>query len=449
MHKITSKVKLIGGVLSFMILATVLITVYINHISKQDSIVIDVAGKQRMLSQKISKDVFWLQSRFVVDFSELKNSIKEFENSLEDLINGNTERGIYEPPKACIKERLLQVRSLWLPYKENAEKFMLLKEDTQLLMSELPHKNEKLLDISDQIVKEMVKVGLSGNYIDDSGRQRMLTQKILLHSTQYLITAEAKHFKAFHEAYGLYDITLKRFIQDEVLTKTPRIKQLLIKNEKDWSHYSDYILDLMEKQRQINSSIRYIKDVNLVLLETMNSAVAAYSKHSEAQRAFLQYFQYAASLIALFFMLYSAVLIKDIEAHFDEFLRQSEAMANSMTDEEVSSQFVDIHNEEDELTLASRHMSHFAMKMTTVLEHAQQAINESEQAAKELASVTDSMDSSLGDLELDEASKKDIDRTIDTSEDIVIQSLEELSSTSKLLTQLQNNLNLIISKTQN
>jgi methyl-accepting chemotaxis protein len=448
MNKITNQIKLIGGMLSFMIAAIVFITVYINQTSKQDSVVINVAGKQRMLTQKITKEVLGLQTSKKPDFTVLDVSIKEFDTTLDDLITGNDERNIYAPPKACMKERLLQVQSLWSSFNGYLQDYKSLLIQSNALKGKLAVQNGTILHASDAVVKQMVADGLGGKVIDDAGRQRMLTQKIALHATHYLITGELKHFSNFYESYGLYEMTLQGFLNDAKLQRLESLQSLLQENREAWKAYSGYIINLMEIQKLINETITYVKDINIVLLETMDSAVESYAVHSENQREFLQYFQYAASLIAFLFMLISAKLTWKIEKHFSAFLERSEAMAVSMGDE---SGYDHGHaaRHDDELTVASMHMSQFVNKMNTVIEHAQQAIHESEQAAKELAGVTESIDDELDELDLDEASKKDIDKTIDKSEDIVIQTLEELSGTSKLLSQLQNNLNTILSKTEN
>lgn len=445
MYKITSKIKLIGGMLSLIIVAIVIITVVINQTSKQDSMVINVAGKQRMLTQKITKEVLWLQNRALPEFETLDASISEFEQSLEDLMHGNALRGIYAPPKACIRDGLVQVQSLWLPFREYLEAFKRLLGDTKVLKERLPEANEAVLEISDTVVKAMVAQKLEGRYIDDAGRQRMLTQKIAFHSSQYLITGNTDHVGIFFNAYGLYEATLERFLSDPLLNAHAQLRSVLTKNKEVWKAYTQTIMNLMEQQKQLNDTLTYITDINVVLLDTMDSTVDTYTKYSESQRSFLQNFQYAASLVALIIMLYSVLITRKIERHFADFLRHSEAMAATADEDET----VQIENtNKDELTLASMHMSQFVEKMNTVLTHAQQAIHESEQAARELAAVSESIDEELNELGLDEASKKDIDRTIDSSEDIVIQSLDELASTSKRLEQLQKNLNTIVSKTQ-
>jgi len=143
-------------------------------------------------------------------------------------------------------------------------------------------------------------------------------------------------------------------------------------------------------------------------------------------------------------------LFSEYKENFSDFLKHSKAMATSFKDDTDNTNHhnADLLNNNDELTLASMHMSYFVDNINTVIQHAQQAINESEKAARELEAVSQQIDGNLDNLQLDEASKKDIDKTIDTSEDIVIQTLEELSNTSQLLNQLQHNLSSVVEKTQ-
>lgn len=450
MRTITSKIKLIGGILSLIIASIVAITVYINQTSKQDSVVINVAGKERMLTQQIAKEVLWLQTRNSADISALDAAQNEFAKSLDDLMNGNAERGIYAPPKPSIDERLSQVASLWQTYANHVNRFKELLAEVSKLKARLQSENEAILLISDQVVKQMVDEGLEGVIIDDAGRQRMLTQRIGFSATQYLITGESKYLTQFQKAYGLYGGTLKRFVDDKLLQRQSNLHTLLTENDAQWLKYSDYMFELMEKQQQMNDTVSHIKELNIVLLETMDSAVEAYSVNSEAQRNFLQYFQYAASLVALIFMLYAAHLTRQIQGDFELFLDRSRSMADSLKLAEETVRYEPTMEtvQTDELSQASMHMSHFVDKINIILQHAQQAIHESEQAANELASVTETMDEEFEGLGIDEASRKDIDRTIDKSEDIVIQTLEELSGTSKLLSKLQENLNRIVQNTE-
>jgi hypothetical protein len=440
-QSITSKIKFIGALLSFLIVAIVAITITINHTSKQDSVVINISGKQRMLSQKMSKEFFMQIHEGRHDFHELNISMSEFETTLNDLLDGNEARHIYAPPRACIHERLTQVNAIWSIFKEKISAAIILLQESAYLKERVQQENLELLELSDRVVKTMVMQQYSLTDIDDAGRQRMLTQKMALFMSQFLLSGELSHFTKYHDAHALYDATLKTFMQNP----QPEVASLLQENSLLWQSYSRHALKVMSNQKSLHELIAYIKDANMALMQTMDSAVEAYSTYSESQRSFLQYFQYVASLIALIAMLYSARLIWQIEHQFKSFLDNSKALANVINKDEPA--MPPLFESKDELTQASIHMSEFVLKMQTVLQHAQHAIHESEQAANALAGMNVNIDQNLNALDIDEASRRDIDMTIDRSEDIVIQSLEELSGTSKLLQQLQNNLNIIISKT--
>ena len=56
-NTISSKIKLIGTLFAILMISIVATTIYLNEKNKKDSSIINTAGKQRMLSQKISKNI--------------------------------------------------------------------------------------------------------------------------------------------------------------------------------------------------------------------------------------------------------------------------------------------------------------------------------------------------------------------------------------------------------
>ncbi len=88
-NNISTKIKFIG--ILFLVLMTSIIstTIYLNSKSKKDALIINVAGKQRMLTQNISKNIFYLY--YIKDgvHTELDNSVLEFIYNLNSLKDGN------------------------------------------------------------------------------------------------------------------------------------------------------------------------------------------------------------------------------------------------------------------------------------------------------------------------------------------------------------------------
>ncbi len=225
---INNKLRLVGGSLTFIVVATILISVYMNARSKKDALIINIAGRQRMLTQKISKEVFYNIHKYSTDFRIINSSMNTFENSLSDLINGNSAKGIYPPQNEKITEKLNQVREMWIPFKKNIMKLENNLEKISPNLEIFTVKINKILSLSDNIVKKMVKNKMQGKYIDLSGRQRMLSQRMGLFLKRYLRTSNKEDFAIYNNAKNLYNKTIISFLNDENVKKI-RKSILLVK----------------------------------------------------------------------------------------------------------------------------------------------------------------------------------------------------------------------------
>ncbi|HIP16305.1 MAG TPA: hypothetical protein EYG77_03795 [Methanothermococcus okinawensis] len=104
-------------ILLFLLIITTILSVVSHNDILKDGDVINIAGKQRMLIQKMSKDAFMVGMGYVEYKEDMIKSAEEFDKNLQDLINGNPERGITPAPDN-IKQQLLKVKKLWDPFYE-------------------------------------------------------------------------------------------------------------------------------------------------------------------------------------------------------------------------------------------------------------------------------------------------------------------------------------------
>lgn len=76
---------------------------------------LDLAGRQRMLSQRIAKDMCFINVGMDVDASlaDLSSSMFLFQETLRGLIDGNANLGLLAAPTPEIKEQLALVAELW------------------------------------------------------------------------------------------------------------------------------------------------------------------------------------------------------------------------------------------------------------------------------------------------------------------------------------------------
>ena len=83
-----------------------------------DAATINIAGRQRMLSQKVAKEVLLVQSG-AEQPEVVKQTISLFESSMQHLLNGNKAKGIASPMTLEIRDQLKKVESLWVKYRQN------------------------------------------------------------------------------------------------------------------------------------------------------------------------------------------------------------------------------------------------------------------------------------------------------------------------------------------
>lgn len=149
MNKITTQIKLIGLSLSIIAIALVLLTIFLNQKSKHDSNVVNIAGKERMLTQKMAKELFLGMN----NKNEFEAAKTEFLSNLNNLIEGSSQNGITPPPTEKIKEKLLLIKQKSDEFLSLSNMFVMDSQD-ELLKEKIYASNNALLAMIDETVRE-------------------------------------------------------------------------------------------------------------------------------------------------------------------------------------------------------------------------------------------------------------------------------------------------------
>jgi hypothetical protein len=112
-----------------------------NYLEKSKLIVINIAGRERMLTQKMTKEKLLVNNGNTEYSEKLKNSIKLFDDALNSLISGDSSQNIAKPTNKKIEKQLKVVADMWKLLKPiyikskptDKELALILKENTTLL----------------------------------------------------------------------------------------------------------------------------------------------------------------------------------------------------------------------------------------------------------------------------------------------------------------------------
>jgi nitrate/nitrite-specific signal transduction histidine kinase len=318
---VSKKIKVIGALLIGSIFIVIGVTIYLNQKNLTDALIVNIAGKQRMLTQRMTKNVFYEYQHQAKNFAQLDDAISQFKHGLDILTNGSKLLKIHEAPTKDIAMQLSKVNVIWMTFQSNIEQF----------------------------------------------------------------------------------------------------KSALLHNDAS----------------QLHSSYRHIKNTNDTLLTEVDQVVTLYTKHIEEKTDFIKKFQYAALAFMFFFALYALIQLKQIEEHARDFLAKYKRISADGIDK-IEPIFVE-HTEQEFVEMA-HDMNCFINKVNSAMDYSKTALEQSELASQKLENLTEEFGGIIDELE----NKTDVIKSIDKSEDIAIETSENLLKTTKQLQNLKTQLDQLL-----
>lgn len=265
----------------------------------QYGVVLNLSGKQRMLSQKLSKEML-LIAMDVEKADNLKNleaTAALFDKTLSGLRDGNIGMSLPPTTKAEIVKQLDKIRRIWKPFYVDVRKTLSTGKATSTQVSKLAVKSPILLREMNKCVtmyeKDAALAGLKSDpslavTINLSGKQRMLTQKM---SKEVLLVALGYETDRTKQelvgTYTLFERTLKGLMDgDKKLklpgTTNPTIRKQLRVVEELWEAFKPSVLHATDPGTAFipRKWIAKLAAENMPLLREMNKAVGMYEKEA-------------------------------------------------------------------------------------------------------------------------------------------------------------------------
>ena len=319
---ISTKIKIIGILFALLMTSIIATTIYLNNKNEKDAMIINIAGKQRMLTQNISKNIFYLYSNPKSSQNELDSSIEEFIYNLESLKGGNSLGKLKESPNIQIDRQMLQIEYLWSIFYQNIVKF-----------KELIHNNTN--------------------------------------------------------------------------------------------------------QKELQNIVNIIYETNPELLYEVDALVSLHTINSEQKIRFLKNSQYFFAILILFLIIYSFLELKTMEKNALRFLEESKKVMEQNFEEPLKPLKIEA---EGELVEASNIFNRFLNKINSAIIDSNSALEQSKNASYKLEEISNEFDEIINEIQ----NKSEISKQLNKSEDIAIQTQEQLLHSSKRLNELKNELEKII-----
>ena len=317
---ISTKIKVIGILFALLMTSIIATTIYLNNKNEKDAMIVNIAGKQRMLTQNISKNIFYLYSNPKSSQNELDSSVEEFIYNLESLKGGNSL--LKEAPNIQIDRQMLQIEYLWSIFYQNIAKF----------------------------------------------------------------------------------------------------KELIQNNS---------------KQQELQNIVNVIYETNPEILYEVDALVSLHTINSEQKIRFLKNSQYFFAILILLLIIYSFLELKAMEKNALRFIEESKKVMEQNLEEPLKPIRIEA---EGELIEASNIFNRFLNKINSAIIDSNSALEQSKNASYKLEELTTEFDEIINEFQ----NKSELSKQLNRSEDIAIQTQEQLLHSSKRLIELKNELEKIM-----
>ena len=260
-----------------------------NEIDSQMGVVINLSGRQRMLTQKMSKEMLLIY--LGVDAKQnrinLGNSAIMFSDTLKGLMDGDKKLNLPPTTDKAIYKQLELVRGLWQHFSQYVLS-TLGGDIDRAFIERMAQENLPLLSEMNKAVYMYEKAAGAdlktlAPVVNLSGRQRMLSQKM---TKEFLLIAvhvsEDQNKDNLAGTVALFDRTLKGLLDGDPGQRLPGTPEADIRAQLGLvqARWNDY-RPLLEAADFSEAQVKQAAALNLPLLKEMNAAVKMYEVLSD------------------------------------------------------------------------------------------------------------------------------------------------------------------------
>lgn len=275
----------------FFLVSSLVATDVLAVSASEYAVVINLAGRQRMLTQKMSKEMLLVAKGIDADANRasLAKTAQLFDSTLKGLRDGSSELGLPPTESAVTRKQLGKVEKLWASFHAVVKQVV---DGGDVDIGKVAELNLPLLKNMNTAVrlyeKEAKKAtGKSaGVVINLAGKQRMLTQKMSKEIMLVSLGHDADNNKSnARNTASLFDRTLAGLKDGDSDLELPKTEDAAIRSQLDtvgglWQQFKP----LVERAGAVGGAplstadLEKVASLNLPLLKEMNKAVKMYEQ---------------------------------------------------------------------------------------------------------------------------------------------------------------------------
>ena len=245
---------------------------------------INLAGKQRMLTQRMSKITLLISLgvESKENSKKLESFAKLYDQTLTGFKKGDDALGLTATKNKDVLKQIEHVEKLWKPFYENIQKVVANGAKEKDAIAYIVKNNEEMLSSSNDLVTAFENSNKDLDYLSKfrlrvvnlAGRQRMLIQKMTKEKLLVHETKDATSKEKLKKSIKLFDTSLRALISGnkENNISKPTDAKLKAQYDKVAKHWSK-LKPLYEKDGLDKKELKVIVDENNILLKEMNDAV--------------------------------------------------------------------------------------------------------------------------------------------------------------------------------
>jgi len=269
-----------------------------KYSAKEWGVIINLSGRQRMLTQKMSKELLLMAAGEHIraidvqdNYRELLKSSALFDHILDGLLQGDAELGLRPAKGADVRARLKAIKDMWIQFRPSID--IALTSEGNVDYFKVASQSLPLLNEVNKAVKLFEKKAMreSGKkvstVINYAGRQRMLIQKMA--KEMLLVYLKHENRENLFRSMWMFEETMRALMDGDSITtidgKKVRLPQTrdkailaqLAKVRDMWQSFRSLLNDEINEENIIKMSA-----MNMKLLREMDIVVKMYEVNQDS-----------------------------------------------------------------------------------------------------------------------------------------------------------------------